>query len=56
MVIRSIIATLFVLCTAPGAASAADKLFTIHSARVMSQSMPWIAEEAGLFKKYDLDH
>ena len=27
----------------------------IHSARTMSQSMPWIAEEAGLFKKYDLD-
>ena len=21
----------------------------------MSQSMPWIAQEAGLFKKYDLD-
>jgi ABC-type nitrate/sulfonate/bicarbonate transport system substrate-binding protein len=38
------------------AAVAADKLVTIHSARVMSQSMPWIAEEAGLFKKYNLDH
>jgi NitT/TauT family transport system substrate-binding protein len=37
-------------------AGAADKLTTIHSARVMSQSMPWIAEEAGLFKKYDIDH
>lgn len=37
-------------------AAAPDKLFTIHSARVMSQSMPWIAQEAGLFKKYDLDH
>ena len=36
-------------------ASAADKLFTIYSARVMSQSYPWIAEEAGLFKKYDLE-
>ena len=34
---------------------AADKLIGIHSARTMSQSMPWIAEEAGLFKKYDLD-
>jgi NitT/TauT family transport system substrate-binding protein len=33
----------------------ADKLVGIHSARTMSQSMPWIAEEAGLFKKYDLD-
>jgi ABC-type nitrate/sulfonate/bicarbonate transport system substrate-binding protein len=42
--------------SASGAARAADKLVTIHSARVMSQSMPWIAQEAGLFKKYDLDH
>lgn len=33
----------------------ADKLIGIHSARVMSQSMPWIAREAGLFKKYNLD-
>src|SRR5918992_4125977 len=41
------------LLTCP--ASAADKLLGIHSARTMSQSMPWIAEEAGLFKKYDLD-
>jgi NitT/TauT family transport system substrate-binding protein len=38
------------------AALAADKLITIHSARVMSQSMPWIAQEAGLFDKYSLDH
>jgi NitT/TauT family transport system substrate-binding protein len=35
--------------------AAADKLVGIHSARVMSQSMPWIAQEAGLFKKYNLD-
>jgi NitT/TauT family transport system substrate-binding protein len=34
---------------------AADKLVGFHSARTMSQSMPWIAEEAGLFRKYDLD-
>lgn len=34
---------------------AADKLVGIHSARTMSQSMPWIAEEAGLFKTYSLD-
>ena len=36
-------------------ASAADKLLTIYTARVMSQAYPWIAEEAGLFKKYDLE-
>ena len=31
---------------------AADKLIGIHSARTMSQ---WIADEVGLFKKYDLE-
>jgi ABC-type nitrate/sulfonate/bicarbonate transport system substrate-binding protein len=36
-------------------AFAADRLIGLHSAQVMSQSMPWIAQEAGLFKKYDLD-
>jgi NitT/TauT family transport system substrate-binding protein len=40
---------------APAPASAADKLLTIYTARVMSQAYPWIAEEAGLFKKYDLE-
>src|SRR6266508_288439 len=36
-------------------ALAADKLNFIYTARVMSQSYPYIAQEAGLFKKYDLD-
>jgi len=40
---------------APVGGSAAERLVGIHSARVISQSMPWIAREAGLFKKYDLD-
>jgi NitT/TauT family transport system substrate-binding protein len=39
----------------PNVAMAADRLVGFHSARTMSQSMPWIAEEAGLFRKYDLD-
>lgn len=34
---------------------AADKFIGIHSSRVLSQSLPWIAREAGLFKKYNLD-
>jgi NitT/TauT family transport system substrate-binding protein len=34
---------------------ATDKLYVMYSARVMSQSYPWIAQEAGLYKKYDLD-
>ena len=36
-------------------AAAADRLVGAHSAQVLSQSMPWIGQEAGLFKKYDLD-
>ncbi len=36
-------------------ATAPDKLVGIHSSRVMSQSFPWVAQEAGLFKKYNLD-
>jgi NitT/TauT family transport system substrate-binding protein len=48
----SLLVTVFL---AKGLAEAADKLVGIHSARVMSQSMPWMAQEAGLFKKYNLD-
>jgi NitT/TauT family transport system substrate-binding protein len=35
--------------------AAAEKLVGLQSARVMSQSLPWIAQEAGLFPKYNLD-
>jgi ABC-type nitrate/sulfonate/bicarbonate transport system substrate-binding protein len=34
---------------------AADKLNLIYTARVMSQAYPWIAQDLGMFKKYDLD-
>jgi NitT/TauT family transport system substrate-binding protein len=34
----------------------ADKFTTIYSSRVMSQSLAWIAQEAGLFKKYNIEH
>lgn len=48
---------LMALChvAVPLSLPAADKMIGIHSARVMSQSYPWIAEEAGIFKKYNLD-
>ena len=36
-------------------AAAPEKLIGVHSARVMPQSLPWPAEEAGLFKKFNLD-
>lgn len=43
------------LASVPSEATSAEKLVGIHSARVMSQSMPWIAQEAGLLQKYNLD-
>jgi ABC-type nitrate/sulfonate/bicarbonate transport system substrate-binding protein len=49
-----ILFVLVVICSAAHG-SAADKLIGFHSARTMSQAMPWIAEEAGLFRKYELD-
>ena len=52
--ISVIVVILLWTVTAQGGA-APDKLVGIHSARVMSQSMPWIATEAGLFKKHNLD-
>ena len=50
-----LVAALVVAIGIPTHLSAADKLIGIHSARVLSQSLPWIATEAGLFKKYNLD-
>ena len=50
--------SLFALCCtnqSANAAAAPERLTGLHSAQVLSQSMPWIAQEAGLFKKYDLD-
>jgi len=34
---------------------AAERLIGVQSARVMSQSMPWIAQETGIFRKYNLE-
>ena len=31
----------------------AERLVGVESARVMSQLMPWIAAETGMFRKYD---
>lgn len=56
MIKRLLVATMILTILSPGYASAIDKLTGIHSARVMSQSMPWMAKEAGLFKKYNLDY
>lgn len=40
---------------APGRAWAADKLVALYSAHAVPYSMPWVAEELGLFKKQDID-
>jgi len=42
-------------CNAVSNAIAADKLVALYSSHAVPYSMPWIAEELGLFKKYDLD-
>lgn len=53
---KPLIGILLVLATlATSTANAADRLVALQSARVMSQSMPWIAEETGIFRKYNLE-
>jgi len=39
----------------PNPGSGADRLLGVQSARVMSQSMPWIAQETGIFRNYNLE-
>jgi ABC-type nitrate/sulfonate/bicarbonate transport system substrate-binding protein len=46
---------LLIVASSSLAVSAADKLVGIHSAIAVSQSLPIIAREAGLFRKYNLD-
>jgi len=38
-----------------GPVVAADKLVALYSSHAVPYSMPWVAEELGLFKKYDID-
>ena len=40
---------------APNSCWAADKLVALYSSHAVPYSMPWVAEELGLFKKYDID-
>ena len=46
---------LFLLCALPGSVNAADKLVALYSAHAVPYAMPWVAEELGLLKKYDID-
>lgn len=46
---------LITLLLCPAAGGGADRLLGVQSARVMSQSMPWIAQETGIFRKHNLE-
>jgi hypothetical protein len=45
------------VCSLIGAVpvGSADRLLGVQSAWVMSHSMPWIAQETGIFRKYNLE-
>ena len=51
----NVIVFVAVFVAATGPSYSADKLVGLHSAPAVSQSLPWIAREAGVFKKYNLD-
>jgi NitT/TauT family transport system substrate-binding protein len=55
MLRRAILLFLLLVVLSFDRAAAAEKLVGIQSALVMAQSLPWIAQEAGLFQKYNLD-
>ena len=38
-----------------GVCAAAEKMTGIHSSMVMSQCLPYLAQEAGLFRKHNFD-
>jgi len=46
---------IFIASVSANAGWSADRLLGVQSARVMSQSMPWIAQETGIFRKYNLE-
>jgi NitT/TauT family transport system substrate-binding protein len=48
-------AVLFVLSLLAQPLPAADKLSALYSAQSVSYSLPWIAQDAGLFRKHNLD-
>lgn len=53
--VSSLLPAMMLLLFSSARSFALDKLNLIYTARVMSQAYPWIAQDLGLFKKYDLD-
>ena len=51
----NVIVIALVVVFAQSRSHGADKLIGLHSAPAVSQSLPWIAREAGVFKKHNLD-
>ncbi|MBI4526694.1 MAG: ABC transporter substrate-binding protein [Deltaproteobacteria bacterium] len=47
--------TLVALPSKPNMVFSAEKVVVFYSSQAISNSMPWIAEDAGLFRKYELD-
>ena len=47
--------SLFSLLLTSGKTLAAEKLSALYSAQSVSYSLPWIAQDAGLFRKHNLD-
>jgi ABC-type nitrate/sulfonate/bicarbonate transport system substrate-binding protein len=52
--IASAVGCLMICLTTPNETRAADKLVALYSAHAIPYAMPWVAEELGLFKKYDI--
>ena len=50
-----IIVLLIAVFSFPSGANAAEKLVGLQSAPSMAMALPWVAEEARLYSKYDLD-
>jgi ABC-type nitrate/sulfonate/bicarbonate transport system substrate-binding protein len=52
---KVLMATVWMLAFNLPIAWSADRLVGVQSARVMSQSMPWIAQETGIFRRHNLE-
>lgn len=53
--LRSILFSVTAIVFLTSSVFAADKLYAIYTAHSLSHVLPWIAQESGIFKKYDLD-
>ena len=52
---RSVLFSVTAVVFLASGAFAADKLYAIYTAHSLFHVLPWIAQESGAFKKYDLE-